>query len=185
MEKTSKVTSCQANGSWTGNYGEMFKFELAFENGDTGEYSSKSPDQKKFVIGQEATYTMDTSNPKYPKIKPVFSQNGGGFKGGGFKNDPNREMRIVKQSSLKVATDLCIANDKADLNSVFIVADKIVEWVMETPKNGASLETQLKHTPDEPVAKPKAKQSNMDDIVNFAEQSGQTAFPSQDEDLPF
>ena len=174
MEKTSKVTSCQANGSWTGNYGEMFKFELAFENGDTGEYSSKSPDQKKFVLGQEATYTIDASNPKYPKIKPVFSQNGGGFKGGGFKNDPNREMRIVKQSSLKVATDLCIANDKADLNSVFVVADKIVEWVMETPKASPA-----------PAAKPKAKKSSMDDIVNFAEQSGQTAFPSQDDDLPF
>ena len=83
-------------------------------------------------------------------------------------------MRIVKQSSLKVATDLCIANDKADLNSVFVVADKIVEWVMETPKASPA-----------PAAKPKAKKSSMDDIVNFAEQSGQTAFPSQDDDLPF
>lgn len=175
MEKTSKVTSCQANGSWTGNYGTMYKFELAFENGDTGEYSSKSAEQQKFVLGQEATYTMDTSNPKYPKIKPVFSNNGG-FKGGGYKSDPNREMRIVKQSSLKVAADLCVANDKADLNSVFIVAEKIVEWVMQTPKES---------TPPAPVAKPKAKKSNMDDIVNFAEQSGQTAFPSQDDDLPF
>jgi hypothetical protein len=176
MEKTSKVTSCQANGSWTGNYGTMYKFELAFENGDTGEYSSKSAEQQKFVLGQEATYTIDASNPKYPKIKPVFSQNGGGFKGGGFKNDPNREMRIVKQSSLKVATDLCIANDKADLNSVFVVADKIVEWVMETPK--------VSTTP-EPVVKTKSKNSVANDIVNFAEQSGQTAFPSQDDDLPF
>ena len=172
MEKTSKVTSCQANGSWTGNYGTMYKFELAFENGDTGEYSSKSPDQKKFVLGQDATYTIDASNPKYPKIKPVFSNNGG-FKGGGFKNDPNRERRIVKQSSLKVATDLCIANNKTDLNSVFIVAEKIVEWVMETPKNGASLETQLNHT---------LSKETGNDMINFAEQSGQEAFPN---DLPF
>ena len=183
MEKTSKVVSVQANGSWTGNFGEMFKFELAFENGDTGEYSSKSPDQQKFIQGNEATYTIDTSNPKYPKVKPVFVQNGGGFKGGGFKENPERQRMIVKQSSLKVAADLCIANKKADLNSVFIVAEKIVEWVMQTQKNGASLETQLKHTPQELVAKPKAKKSNMDDIVNFAEQSGAEAF--DDGDLPF
>tara|TARA_Y100001963_G_scaffold150626_1_gene232035 strand:+ start:22 stop:582 length:561 start_codon:yes stop_codon:yes gene_type:complete len=186
MEKTSKVISVQANGSWKGNYGEMFKFELAFENGDSGEYSSKSPDQQKFIQGKEATYTIDTSNPKYPKIKPVFVQNSGGFKGG-YKENPERQRMIVKQSSLKVALDFMIAKKPKSLyvDDVFKVADKMVDWVMEKPQNGASLETQLKHTPQEPVAKPKSKKSNMDDIVNFAEQSGQTAFPSQDEDLPF
>jgi hypothetical protein len=32
---------------------------------------------------------------------------------------------------LKVAADLCIADKKTDLNSVFQMADKIVSWVMD------------------------------------------------------
>ena len=73
MEKTSKVVSIQANGSWSGTFGEMFKYNLSFENGDTGEYSSKSAQQTKFIIGQLATYIVDVKNPQYPKIKSVFS----------------------------------------------------------------------------------------------------------------
>jgi len=172
MEKTSKVLSVQANGSWDGKFGTMYKFELGFENGDTGEYSSKSSDQKKFIQGQDATYTIDISNPTYPKIKPIFNQSGGSFGGGFSKENPERQKMIVKQSSLKVAADLCIANDKADLDSVFVVAEKIVEWVMETSKNGASLETQFKHTPQDVDVNKLKKEVN-----NFAQQSGANDLP--------
>ena len=48
--KNSKVTSVQSNGSWEGKYGIMYKFEIGFENGDVGEYSSKNQEQNKFVI---------------------------------------------------------------------------------------------------------------------------------------
>lgn len=73
MEKTSKVISVQPNGSWSGTFGEMFKYNLSFENGDKGEYSSKSAQQSKFIIGQLSTYIVDVKNPQYPKIKSVFS----------------------------------------------------------------------------------------------------------------
>jgi hypothetical protein len=162
MEKTSKVLSVQANGSWDGKFGTMYKFELGFENGDTGEYSSKSSDQKKFIQGQDATYTIDMSNPTYPKIKPIFNQSGGSFGGGFSKENPERQKMIVKQSSLKVAADLCIANDKADLNSVFIVAEKIVEWVM-TEKSTDEVK---------PIVKEVKKEVN-----NFAQQSGANDLP--------
>ena len=163
MEKTSKVVSVQANGSWTGNYGEMFKFELAFENGDTGEYSSKSADQQKFIQGNEATYTIDTSNPKYPKIKPVFVQISGGFKGGYNKENPERQRMIVKQSSLKVALDFMIAKNPKTLyvDDVINVADKMVDWVMEKPQNGAALEKQAKHTEMEYEEDIQTKQENL------------------------
>ena len=162
MEKTSKVLSVQANGSWDGKFGTMYKFELGFDNGDTGEYSSKSSDQKKFIQGQDATYTIDTSNPSYPKIKPIFNQSGGSFSGGFSKENPERQKMIVKQSSLKVAADLCIANNKADLNSVFIVAEKIVEWVM-TEKSTDEVK---------PIVKEVKKEVN-----NFAQQSGANDLP--------
>lgn len=128
MQKKSKVTYVQANGTWEGNYGVMYKFEVTFENGDIGEYSSKAKDQNKFVTGQEVEYTL--TGGQFPKVKPVYNPQGGGSFNK-YNNDPNRQKMIVKQSSLKVASDLCIANKKTDLNSVFQIADQIVAWVMD------------------------------------------------------
>ena len=129
MQKKSKVISVQSNGTWEGSYGTMYKFEVSFENGDTGEYSSKSKDQNKFVIGHETEYEF--TDGKYPKVKPVYNPpSGGSFNK--FNNDPNRQKMIVKQSSLKVAIDYLSAKGvNMDLNDVFKTADKIVEWVME------------------------------------------------------
>jgi len=83
MIKTSKVKSVQANGTWEGKFGLMYKFEVSFENGDTGEYSSKSQDQTKFVEGQEAEY--EYTDGKFPKVKPFYAQpsSNGSF---GFNN---------------------------------------------------------------------------------------------------
>ena len=58
MEKKSKVNGVSANGTWDSKYGTMYKFEVSFENGDVGEYNSKTQDQTKFVIGQEAEYSI-------------------------------------------------------------------------------------------------------------------------------
>jgi hypothetical protein len=41
MEKTSKVTNVAGIGTWNGQYGVMYKFEVSFENGDSGQYMSK------------------------------------------------------------------------------------------------------------------------------------------------
>ena len=128
MQKKSKVISVQSNGTWEGSYGTMYKFEVSFENGDTGEYSSKSKDQNKFVIGHETEYEF--TDGKYPKVKPVYNPASGGSYNK-FNNDANRQKMIVKQSSLKCAVDLCIADNKTDLHSVFKVANNIVRWVME------------------------------------------------------
>ena len=126
MQKKGIVKNVQPTGTWDGKFGTMYKFEVTIGD-DTGEYSSKSKDQTKFVIGQEVEYTFIDGN--YPKIKPVFTQSfGGGFN---KSENPERQKMIVKQSSLKVAVDLCIANKKTDLNSVFELADKVVSWVMD------------------------------------------------------
>ena len=177
MQKKSKVTNVQSNGTWEGSYGTMYKFEVSFENGDTGEYSSKSKDQNKFVIGHETEYEF--TDGKYPKVKPVYNPpSGGSFNK--FNNDPNRQKMIVKQSSLKVASDLCIANKKTDLDSVFNVAEQIVAWVMDDkPIQDVKLRTGIE---TKSVTRTQAKKDIANEMENFAEQSGQTMHP---EDLPF
>tara|TARA_R100001244_G_scaffold1556_1_gene2592 strand:+ start:1508 stop:1966 length:459 start_codon:yes stop_codon:yes gene_type:complete len=123
MTKTSKVTSLQGSGTWEGSYGLMYKFEVGFENGDVGEYSSKAKDQTKFVIGTEAEYTY--TGGQHPKVKPVYNASA---VGGGYTPNPERDLKIVKQSCLKVSIELC-NNDKITLKQVLLTADKFVEWV--------------------------------------------------------
>ena len=120
---------------------------------------------------------METS--KYPKVKPVYNPpSGGSFNK--FNNDPNRQKMIVKQSSLKVASDLCIANKKTDLDSVFNVAEQIVAWVMDDkPIQDVKLRTGIE---TKSVTRTQAKKDIANEMENFAEQSGQTMHP---EDLPF
>ena len=124
MNKTSKVTNVQANGTWEGQYGLMYKYDVTFENGDSGEYSSKSKEQNKFVVGQDTQYNF--IDGKYPKVKPVSN-----FEQTSYTQKPtntNRELAIIRQSSLKCATDYVIANG-GDINTVIINADTLTKWV--------------------------------------------------------
>ena len=126
MIKKSKVTSAQPNGTWEGKFGLMYKSEISFENGDAGEYSSKTREQDKFVVGQETEYEFIGGN--FPKVKPVY-QKPQSFGGGGFKKDDSVQKMIVKQSSLKAAVDFC--NEGCSVEDVIKVAQKFSDWVMQ------------------------------------------------------
>ena len=133
MIKKSKVTNVQNNGTWEGKFGLMYKFEVEFENDDCGEYSSKSKDQNKFVIGEEVEYEF--IGGKFPKVKPVYQKPdfaSNGFSGG-YKKDDNVQKMIVKQSSLKSAVDYC-SGGNCSTSDVLKVAQEFVDWVMENKK---------------------------------------------------
>ena len=133
MIKKSKVKSVQANGTWEGKFGMMYKFEVEFENEDFGEYSSKTQDQNKFVIGQEMEYEFIDGH--FPKVKPVYQKPdfaSNGFSGG-YKKDDNVQKMIVKQSSLKSAVDFC-SGGNCSPSDVIKVAQEFVDWVMEDKK---------------------------------------------------
>ncbi|MDY6958861.1 MAG: hypothetical protein SVK08_06845 [Halobacteriota archaeon] len=129
--ETSKavVKSVLPNGSWDSKYGTMYKFEVHFENGDYGEYNSKSQDQNKMVVGQEVEYTRTSREYNgniYYTIKPVQQQSfGGGYKG----KDPKTEGRIVRMNVLQRAVDLCIAG-KVGLADIKATAEGLEKWVL-------------------------------------------------------
>ena len=118
MIKKGVVTQAQANGTWEGKFGLMYKHEITFDNGDSGEYSSKSQDQTKFIDG------------KFPKIKPVNT-----FQQGNFTTKAKDDVQeyIVKQSSLKCATDFIIANG-GDVKSIIDTAEIFTNWVLKGEK---------------------------------------------------
>ena len=124
--KTDKVKRVTSNGTWEGNFGLMYKFEVEFNNGDCGEYSSKSKDQTKFVEGEEANYEF--IDGKFPKVKPYYAppqSNGQTFN---YKKDDNVQDLIVRQSSLKAAVDLCRGNDCSP-EEVCATAQIFVDWL--------------------------------------------------------
>ena len=128
MIKKGVVTQAQANGTWEGKFGLMFKHEITFDNGDSGEYSSKSQDQTKFVVGQETDYEF--IDGKFPKIKPVNT-----FQPGNFipKAKDDVQEYIVKQSSLKCANDFVIANG-GDVKKIIDTAEIFTNWVLKGDK---------------------------------------------------
>ena len=162
MEKRSTVKSIQSNGDFVFNDKQFYKYEIQMENGDVGEYNSLSAKQDKFIEGVDVDYIFDVSNSRFPKIKPVYNFNASPSRDGNFKNvqkaaaGDNIQLMIVKQSSLKVATDLAIANNKTDLLSIFKTANTIIEWVMsaENADNAAPakiiVEKPAKQTTDLP-----------------------------------
>ena len=133
MEKTSKVTQVSGVGSWNGQYGMMYKFEVSFENGDSGQYMSKSIDQTKFQKGVDATYTnegKEFNGNTFYTIKPVMAQQS--FGGGGkpaYVKDPETDKRITRMSVLKVATDL-VVHGHVKLHDLTKVAQIFERYVM-------------------------------------------------------
>lgn len=116
MEQTkrSAVTNVTANGSFDGQYGTLYKFEITFANGDSGEYASKSKDQNKFQVGVETDYTITDRTFKdriYYKIAPVMAQPGTNSFTQKAPKDPETGKHIMRMSVLKVAGDLVINGD--------------------------------------------------------------------------
>lgn len=131
--KSAKVIQVSGNGKWDSQqYGTFYKFEIVFENGDSGQYMSKEPEQNKFKVGDEASYTItskDVNGKLYYTIKPAMQQQGKG----GWKPqpaDPEKEARIARMSVLKVATDIYINHGKMEINEIIPLAQIFEQWVM-------------------------------------------------------
>tara|TARA_R100001244_G_scaffold132321_1_gene108185 strand:+ start:1671 stop:2174 length:504 start_codon:yes stop_codon:yes gene_type:complete len=150
MQKTSKVISVTANGTWDGSYGTMYKFEIVFQNADVGEYSSKNKEQNKFEVGSEVEY--EYTGGQYPKVKPVYNAPTGGGGGGSYggKSD-DVQKKIVRQSMLKASVDFHAINPQLKPSEVDILktAERFVQFV-----NGNSelqLSKEFTSLPTEPV----------------------------------
>ena len=144
MEKQSKVTNVAANGTWNGQYGTMYKFEVSFENGDTGEYLSKSQDQNKFVVGTEAAYTMTSrehGGRTFYNVKPAQVQQQAFAP---KAKDPETDKRITRMSVLKCATDLCV-HGEIKLHQITTFAKIFELYVMSGEDTAKALAEDAKH----------------------------------------
>ena len=135
MTKTSIVRDIKSAGEpYTGQYGTLYGFYVTFENGDNGKYNSKSQDQTKFVVGQEATYDYiprEYNGKTYYTVKPVNPQyatpSSGAVQGG---NHTSKDESIIRQTALKAAAELGGTPQQVIAN-----AQTFADWVM---KKGAA-----------------------------------------------
>ena len=125
--KKSVVTAIAENvRQWAGQNGTVYYHTITFENGDTGNYGSKSAKCEKFKVGVEAEYTKEVSqNGNYTNvtIKPVQSEGKSGFK-------PKNDKLIVAQSSINYATQLYMGK-QVDTDHVLEVAEKFYNWCLK------------------------------------------------------
>jgi len=138
MTKTSIVKDIKSAGQpYTGQYGTLYGFYVTFENGDNGKYNSKSENQNKFVVGQEATYDYiprEYNGKTYYTVKPVNPQyatqsvSNGTSQGGGTHT--SKDESIIRQTALKAAAELGGTPQQVIAN-----AQTFADWVM---KKGAA-----------------------------------------------
>lgn len=137
MVKKGIVKDVQANGTWEGQYGLMYKFEVTFENGDIGQALSKT-ENCKFVVGEEASY--EYKGGQYPKVKYVSEYQQTSYKPQA-KADNVQEL-IVKQNALTNATSF-VCNNGGTPQDVLEIADMFKEWVLADKKPAPSTKTDL------------------------------------------
>lgn len=115
-------------------FGTMYVHEVAFDNGDKGEYNSKTDTCQKFVEGQEADYTIETTrtgnytNTKIKHLSPETSGNSGGGFSGGKKSFAGNES-----FALSYAKDLACAHiekgKEMKAEQVIQVAEAFYQWL--------------------------------------------------------
>lgn len=143
MTKTSIVKDIKSAGEpYTGQYGTLYGFYVTFENGDNGKYNSKSADQNKFVVGQEATYDYiprEYNGKTYYTVKPVnpqYANNAPTTSGAVQGSHTSKDESIIRQTALKAAAELGGTPQQVIAN-----AQTFADWVM---KKGAA-QAQVTH----------------------------------------
>ena len=122
-----KIVSITPKGQWQ----DLFKLDIRFDNGDFGTAFAKSPTPS-YNVGDEVDYTKNEKGTI--KINKPF---GGGFGGGstpsytpsygGAKSD-DRSASIIRQVALKAAVEYACAAGH-DVNTILANAATFNEWM--------------------------------------------------------
>jgi len=140
--KTAKVTRVEFKREWTGQNGVVYYHDIELDNGDKGSIGCKSKLPDSIAEGKELSYeiTQDgeyNGQPRF-KIKAVSAKP---FSSGGYggKRDPETDIRIARQSSLKIASEVILAagghNSTGEIIADIIdAADILTAYVMNGKK---------------------------------------------------
>lgn len=108
----SKVENLQGNGTWEGQFGTMYSFNIELADGTYGEVNSKS-ETPPYGVGDEVWYEVKQETSFGKKLK-VSTQDpaargsyaGGGARVGARKEDPALQKRIENSWALQTAVQV-------------------------------------------------------------------------------
>jgi len=139
MVKKSVVKKVEFKNTWDNKEGKTFyAYLVEMENGDSGEYSSISDSQDKFVEGVEVEYNYSQVGD-YTKIKPHYN-NPSNSNYSYSKPSNQSDEQIARSVGIKAAVELGIAHgaelseilETAKIISDFVLRDKVVVTNGET-----------------------------------------------------
>jgi hypothetical protein len=154
IEKTSKPLRIEWNHEWTGRNGPVHDFDIEFEDGTIGQFSTTKKEQTKFTIGKEVKYTeTERSGNHGPKIDVAKDPNAGkGGTGGGNRNPgggshamtPEVEASITMSVCLDCAAAVIFKSGKAgqvkdDLVALHQLANKFFNHIYDKSKGDRQL----------------------------------------------
>ena len=128
------IVSLKENGTWEKDGVTFFKYKVELADLTAGGFMAKTKDAWK--VGDEVDYTVVKDDPQYGKsLKLTKPGQVGGFAKSKFdpKNDHERQMLIVAQSSTDRAVQLVIAG-KIELKDLEKVADRTMNIVLDLAK---------------------------------------------------
>ena len=119
-----KIVSITPTGQWQ----DLFKLEIRFDNGDFGTAFAKSQTPS-YAVGDEVEYTKNEKGTI--KIQRPFG--GGGSFGGSFANaskssGDDRSASIIRQVALKAAVEYASAAGH-DVNTILANAETFNAWM--------------------------------------------------------
>ena len=141
--KTGTPTAVQGNGQWkSGQYGTFDQYEVQMDNGDVGEVLTKEGNDCPFKIGQQITYEYSERTDKNGRVRVKLKKAHnvelqGQWPQAATSPQPSapsvssadRELSIVRQSSLKAAVDCYNGGAIEGLVDLVKLADAFVIWV--------------------------------------------------------
>ena len=118
----SKIISITPTGQWQ----DLFKLEVSFDNGDFGTAFAKSQTPP-YNVGDEVEYTKNEKGTV--KIqRPNSFGGGGGYTPSAPKGNDERSASIIRQVALKAAVEYASAA-KQDVNTILANAETFNAWM--------------------------------------------------------
>jgi len=112
--KKSTIKSFQANGTYNGQHGTLYKFEVTLADGTVGNVNAKSQ-APWWGVGIEVAYTITGEFQGIPNLKldkPDFNQ------GGQPQQSGNKDMLIARQTCIKASAEFHAQRSTSTMDDV-------------------------------------------------------------------
>ncbi len=127
----SRVGSVTFNRAWDGPKGTVFYFDITFEDGGVGQFSTIKREQTKFTIGEEIEYIIKGQNKRgqnqidIVRDRPDFKKS--------TYNNPETNKQIAMSVAVGAAIETALALDMKNIgeDDIYTLAQYYYQWIIE------------------------------------------------------